>query len=1226
MQNISFLSRPLFYLLLSGIMLLAQLSQAQTGPTVEVDLLGTCIPSDAGGGGTPASTKFFVNYSQMPDSVTWFFGQDQTTGDTLKSDQLQPIHTFSEAGDFPVVLWAYYGADTLKDTLSVSITQSESQLQIKEQGEDQPIPGEVVLCPGDTKTLESFVSSGGGSGGGQEPPTPVDWYKPQSSDEPNPVIQGESITVGTEKNPEGKYKDVGTHYVIYEDPNGCRIYQSFRVVIYNEEDQNSSRWYFGDGAGIDFMNGASAIPRNGQMAGANSAPEGNAMIGDPNADVLFTTNGENLWYGNDLELPGNPASGTDLGGSRNIAQNSLFVEYPADETLFYLFTINEERELSFGTVDIKATPAPPGAAISEGGDNQGQPITQILLHEPVAEKLTSTSRSEGGSWVVVHELGSSAFLSYPVSNEGIGIPVRSEAGSPYGNADSDATGYMRFSEDGEILATTVNQGSVKTIELFRFVDSTGTIGSDVVELNIDQPNGVLYGLELVGNRLYATVSNSGGPSYLYQFTFDSTLNQESIQSSMVPLEIPGEELGAIQQGPDGTLYITRNNQGELFQITNPSDSLSSDLQLENNPFDLEGGISTLGLPNFGENAGMSVPEATVSAESVCVGDSISVSGTQRYSSDISLTFELLDENGNPLGMSQVVPAEGQGASHTFAPLEAGSYSVRLTIQNECGEHPAEGDDEITADFTVNAKPEAQVDEEEKVLCQNQSVSFTGTGTIDGEEVDPTEALFVWFDYLSGTVVGTDQEFTTDRAGEWGFFLMNGSGCSSDTVDISVEDRRPEADLGEDFGFCTGSTPPQNQLSIDDPRDDFNYAWFLKKNGQGDFQDLNNNSKSQDLSSINPDIPATYQYLVEITGKDPDIECFKADTITITVAAAPEVRIVASENNCNGFATLTAEVEGANGELNFQWSGPGIARGQGSRQIRVDQSGGYRVQVTDDFSQCSVEDSLSIDLLDPLGEISIEVDAGCAPEGQFVPNILRLQTSYSGPLNISWYNLENPEEELINFRGQKEIYVDNGDYRAIAEITNASCASQRDTTEVSVTRTEVPQSQLKPTYVVCPGIPEMSTAIISVGGFADYEWVNATTGQVLSRDSAFIATDAGDYELRVNDCSEPVRFSVVNDCTPTLFLPNVIRINGTNNSFRILNDNMLANITGFQILILNRWGEVIYESTDPSFEWTGTDHKGKPVMVNTYVYVITYRNQFGEDQELKRQRGGVTVLR
>ncbi|MFN3951961.1 MAG: PKD domain-containing protein [Thermaurantimonas sp.] len=69
---------------------------------------------------------------------------------------------------------------------------------------------------------------------------------------------------------------------------------------------------------------------------------------------------------------------------------------------------------------------------------------------------------------------------------------------------------------------------------------------------------------------------------------------------------------------------------------------------------------------------------------------------------------------------------------------------------------------------------------------------------------------------------------------------------------------------------------------------------------------------------------------------------------------------------------------------------------------------------------------------------------------------------------------------------------------------------------------------------------------------------------------------------------------------TLFIPNAFTPNGDG-----INDVFTVSVTGivsYEISILNRWGEVIYQSTNPSDFWDGT-HQGKKVPAGIYQYVI-----------------------
>ena len=60
---------------------------------------------------------------------------------------------------------------------------------------------------------------------------------------------------------------------------------------------------------------------------------------------------------------------------------------------------------------------------------------------------------------------------------------------------------------------------------------------------------------------------------------------------------------------------------------------------------------------------------------------------------------------------------------------------------------------------------------------------------------------------------------------------------------------------------------------------------------------------------------------------------------------------------------------------------------------------------------------------------------------------------------------------------------------------------------------------------------------------------------------------------------------------------------------------------FEISIFNRWGEMVFHSTDKGFRWNG-EYKGKIYHQNVYNYVIHYTDSAGRPF---RVTGSVTVL-
>jgi gliding motility-associated-like protein len=91
----------------------------------------------------------------------------------------------------------------------------------------------------------------------------------------------------------------------------------------------------------------------------------------------------------------------------------------------------------------------------------------------------------------------------------------------------------------------------------------------------------------------------------------------------------------------------------------------------------------------------------------------------------------------------------------------------------------------------------------------------------------------------------------------------------------------------------------------------------------------------------------------------------------------------------------------------------------------------------------------------------------------------------------------------------------------------------------------------------------------------------------------------------------------------LYLPNAItpsKSDGLNDGFS-LPVKMQAQIDDFEIMIFNRWGEMVFYSTDKNFCWHG-EYKDKTFYNNVFQYVIHYSNHFGKKFTVK---GTITVL-
>jgi gliding motility-associated-like protein len=93
-------------------------------------------------------------------------------------------------------------------------------------------------------------------------------------------------------------------------------------------------------------------------------------------------------------------------------------------------------------------------------------------------------------------------------------------------------------------------------------------------------------------------------------------------------------------------------------------------------------------------------------------------------------------------------------------------------------------------------------------------------------------------------------------------------------------------------------------------------------------------------------------------------------------------------------------------------------------------------------------------------------------------------------------------------------------------------------------------------------------------------------------------------------------------SPSLFIPNAFTNNadGFNDYFQVF----ARNLSKFEIQVFNRWGQLIFESTDPTQLWDGT-YKGIKCEIGVYVWKVTYADQINPNDS-KIKFGHVTLLR
>jgi len=142
-----------------------------------------------------------------------------------------------------------------------------------------------------------------------------------------------------------------------------------------------------------------------------------------------------------------------------------------------------------------------------------------------------------------------------------------------------------------------------------------------------------------------------------------------------------------------------------------------------------------------------------------------------------------------------------------------------------------------------------------------------------------------------------------------------------------------------------------------------------------------------------------------------------------------------------------------------------------------------------------------------------------------------------------------------------------------------------------------------------------------------EFNGNTNGHYLWQDGSnnptFIASDSGTYYLTVTNICGSATDSVIlriDPCDKIIFVPNAFSPDndGINDIFKPYSDYL----DEYQLWIYNRWGELIFYTSDVNEGWDGY-HNGKAAKNDVYVWKIVYKDYYNNSFT---QFGNVVLIR
>lgn len=379
--------------------------------------------------------------------------------------------------------------------------------------------------------------------------------------------------------------------------------EMYEEALYIGGEGPESIWCFGFGAGLDFRYDPPLAVDGSNM----DQWEGCASISNENGELLFYTNGVNVWDANHSLMP----NGTGLYGSSSSSQSGVIIPQPGNSDLYYVFTLDRNGDyevghkgLCYSVVDM---------SLNSGSGDVISAQKNIELNNPNTEKITAViHENDEDIWILTHDWGNNKFLAYLLSSSGLNTtPVESAVGFVHYDSFNGwcAGGYMKVSPNGDKIA--LNILGAHTTQLFDFNPATGVVSNP---MTLSTTRHQAYGLEFSpdASKLYTTAWEHNNI-----LQYDLSLGDEaSIAASETEIGVSAVSggsnysgLGAMQLGPDARIYVSKDANGIggnvnalngwLGYIENPNSNMAKSIvSYVDKGVYLGGNASGIGLPVF----------------------------------------------------------------------------------------------------------------------------------------------------------------------------------------------------------------------------------------------------------------------------------------------------------------------------------------------------------------------------------------------------------------------------------------------------------------------------------------------------------------------------------------------------------------------------------------------------------------------------------------------------
>jgi gliding motility-associated-like protein len=237
------------------------------------------------------------------------------------------------------------------------------------------------------------------------------------------------------------------------------------------------------------------------------------------------------------------------------------------------------------------------------------------------------------------------------------------------------------------------------------------------------------------------------------------------------------------------------------------------------------------------------------------------------------------------------------------------------------------------------------------------------------------------------------------------------------------------------------------------------------------------------------------------------------------------------------------------------------------------------------------------------------------------------TQPNSGLDYQWYFGDGDTSQL---KTPTHTYDQPGQYDVVLTTQGTGNCRAADTVSNMVSVYETPLAD----FVADPQVTSLKEATID---FSDQSSDNVSSWywQFGTGDSASVANPAYTYEdtgtfpvtLQVTTdkgCVDTIQDEIIIQPEVSLYVPNAFSPNGDNQNDEFRPIGFVEGMQDYELKIWNRWGEIIFQTTEYEEAWNGRKHNTqKPVQNGVYVFFLRFTDASGNEHT---KRGYVFVTR